>query len=222
MKLRVIILGLVAASVAGAEAANTAVPAVPLVEETGQVPLDCDKRLGAYQFAKQRYEAKVKLGTQTWEDVANYQSTRADWLECVANGQFEVIKGERRARNEIITQLNTLSARQAQLNEEIGVAQEVFADCDKAPIPTDLAATTCGPQTFVHSCSQNAVRRLFSKEHSRPEGPRQHMLRSILQQSLARRVSLLECVVDHLDPVQAVAPSESSARRAPVAKAGRE
>jgi hypothetical protein len=223
MKLRVIMLGLVAASAAGAETANTTLPpSVPLVDETGHVPLDCDKRLGAYQFAKQRYEAKVKIGTQTWEDVANYHSTRADWLECVANGQFEVIKAERRARNEVIKQLNTITARETQLNEEIGMAQEAFAQCDKAPIPTDLAATTCGPQTFVHTCSQNVVRRLFSNENGRPNGPRQHMLRSLVQQSLTRRVSLLECVVDHVDPetVSPSAPPARAAPAAPVAKAG--
>jgi len=119
MKLRVIVLGLVAGSAAAAENASTTVPVIPTVEETGQVPLDCDKRLGAYQFAKQRYEAKVKLGTQTWEDVANYHSTRADWLECVANGQFEAIKAERHARNEVIAQLNTANSRARQLDEEI-------------------------------------------------------------------------------------------------------
>lgn len=218
MKLRVIILGLVAASAAGAEPAKTGVPTIPMVEETGQVPLDCDKRLGAYQFAKQRYEAKVKIGTQTWEDVANYHSTRADWLECVANGQFEVIKGERRARNEIIAQLNAATVRENQLSEEISAAQEVFAQCDKAPIPTDLAATTCGPQTFVNTCSQNAVRRLFARENSRSDGPRQHMLRSILQQSLTRRVGLLQCVVDHMDPGDTASPAEAPAHAAPVAQ----
>jgi hypothetical protein len=212
MKVRVIMLGLVAASAAGAETAKTALPTIPLVDETGQVPLDCDKRLGAYQFAKQRYEAKVKISTQTWEDVANYHSTRADWLECVANGQFEIIKGERRARNEIIARLNAATVRENQLNEEISAARDVFAQCDKAPIPTDLAATTCGPETFVHTCSQDSVRRLFAKENSRTEGPRQHMLRSILQQSLARRVNLLQCVVDHVDPV------ETEAGAAPVAQ----
>lgn len=221
MKLRVIVLGLVAASAAGAETAKTAktaLPTVPLVEESGHVPLDCDKRLGAYQFAKQRYEAKVKIGTQTWEDVANYHSTRADWLECVANGQFEIIKGERRARNEIIVQLNTATVRENQLNEEIGAAQDVFARCDKAPIPTDLAMTTCGPQTFANTCSQNAVRRLFVQENGRTDGPRQHMLRSIVQQSLARRVNLLQCVVDHMDPVETVSPAEAPPPAAPVAQ----
>jgi hypothetical protein len=218
MKLRVIVLGLVAASAAGAETAKTALPTVPLVEETGQVPLDCDKRLGAYQFAKQRYEAKVKIGTQTWEDVANYHSTRADWLECVANGQFEIIKGERRARNEVIAQLNAATVRDNQLNEEISAAQDVFAQCDKAPIPTDLAMTTCGPQTFVNTCSQNTVRRLFTRENSRTDGPRQHMLRSILQQSLARRVGLLQCVVDHTDRVETVSPTDAPAPAVPVAQ----
>lgn len=218
MKLRVIILGLVAASAAAAENVSTSLPVIPAVEESGQVPLDCDKRLGAYQFAKQRYEAKVKLGTQTWEDVANYHSTRADWLECVANGQFEAIKVERHARNEVIAQLNTVNAREGQLNDEIAAAQATFAQCDKAPIPTDLAATTCGPQTFVHTCAQNAVRRLFARENSRTDGPRAHLLRSILQQSLARRVSLLQCVVDHVDPVEMTSPAEAPAAAAPVAQ----
>ncbi|HTV23201.1 MAG TPA: hypothetical protein VMG12_31145 [Polyangiaceae bacterium] len=221
MKLRVIILGLVAASAAAAETASlpTATPPViPTVDESGQVPLDCDKRLGAYQFAKQRYEAKVKMGAQTWEDVANYHSTRADYLECVANGQFEAIKVERHARNEVIALLNASNARESQLNDEIVIAQETFAQCDKAPIPSDLAATTCGPETFVHTCAQNTVRRLFAKENTRGEGPRANLLRSILQQSLSRRVSLLQCVVDHVDPIETTSPSEAPAGAAPVAQ----
>lgn len=191
---------------------------IPRVEETGQVPLDCDKRLGAYQFAKQRYEAKVKIGTQTWEDVANYHSTRADWLECVANGQFEAIRLERRARNEVIDQLNSANTLQAQLNNEIAGALEQFAQCDKAPIPTDLSATTCGPETFVHTCAQSTVKRLFARENSRREGPRAHLLRSILQQSLSRRVSLLQCVVDHVDPVETVTPTPVPVHAASMAR----
>ena len=222
MKLRVIFSGLVAASVAAAETASTTLPAlppvIPTVEETGQVPLDCDKRLGAYQFAKQRYEAKVKISTQTWEDVANYHSTRADYLECVANGQFEAIKLERHARNEVIAQLNARSARETQLNDEIVAAQDTFAQCDKAPIPTDLAMTTCGPQTFVNTCAQNTVRRLFSRENGRKEGPRGHLLRSVLQQSLSRRVQLLQCVVDHMDPIETTSPADERAGAAPVAQ----
>ena len=201
---------------------NTPTPnatlAIAKVEETGQVPLDCDKRLGAYQFAKQRYEAKVKIGVQTWEDVANYHSTRADWLECVANGQFEAIKGERRARNEVIDQFNSANALQVQLNVEIGRAQEQFAQCDRAPIPTDLSATVCGPETFVHTCAQNTVRRLFTKENSRSEGPRSHLLRSIMQQSLSRRVSLLQCVVDHVDPLETASPTPTQVHAAPMAQ----
>lgn len=221
MKLRVMMMGLVAASAAAAETASkppATLPVIPTVEETGQVPLDCDKRLGAYQFAKQRYEAKVKLGSQTWEDVANYHSTRSDYLECVANGQFEAIKIERHARNEVIVQLNAAIARESQLNDEIVVAQETFSQCDKAPIPSDLAATTCGPETFVHTCAQNATRRLFAKENTRSDGPRAHLLRSILQQSLSRRVSLLQCVVDHVDPVETTSPTEAPAGAAPVAQ----
>lgn len=221
-KLRLTILGLLAASLAGAQTAPgaplagapAALPAprvLQRVEETGRVPLDCDKRLGAYQFAKQRHDAKVKMKRQTWEDVANYHSTRADWLECVANGQFEAIKAERRARNELIDELNATHALQRELNDEIVRAQEQFVQCDKSPIPTDLSATTCGPETFVHTCAQHTVKRLFARENGRAEGPRAHLLRSALQQSLARRVSLLQCVVDHIDPAES--PAAPMARK---------
>lgn len=220
MKLRVIIVGLVAvaASSAAAQTAPLGSPMMPKVEETGKVPLDCDKRLGAHQFAKQRYEAKVKIGTQTWEDVANYHSTRADWLECVANGQFEAIKAERRARNEVITSLNALSARENQLDEEIVAAQELFAQCDRAPLPTEAASAACAAQTFASTCSQNTLRRLFAKENGRSDGPRAHMLRSVLGQSLVRRAALLQCVVDQSQPVETVSPAEAATPAAPVAQ----
>jgi hypothetical protein len=196
MKIRCVSLVLVIASGAAAQTAYTPLPTVPAVLETGQVPLDCDKKLGAYQFAKERYEAKVKVTSQTWEDVANYHSTRGDWLECVANGQFEAIKAERHARNELIVQLNAANASANQLNEEIVVAQELFSQCDKSPLPADQALKACGPQTFIQACAVSTVRRLFAKENARSEGPRGHMLRSILQQSLARRVNLLQCMAE--------------------------
>jgi hypothetical protein len=210
MKIRCVSLVLVIASGAAAQTAYTPLPLVPAVEETGQVPLDCDKKLGAYQFAKERYEAKVKITSQTWEDVANYHSTRGDWLECVANGQFEAIKAERHARNELIVQLNAANASANQLNEEIVVAQELFSQCDKSPLPADQALKTCGPQTFIQACAVTTVRRLFAKENARSEGPRGHMLRSILQQSLARRVNLLQCMAERGGALDAAATAESA------------
>lgn len=208
MKIRLVSLGLVIASAAAAQTAYTPLPVVPAVEETGQVPLDCDKKLGAYQFAKERYEAKVKIAAQTWEDVANYHSTRGDWLECVANGQFEAIEGERRARNDLIVRLNAANAAANQLNEEIVAAQELFSQCDKSPLPADQALKSCGPQTFIQACAVSTVRRLFAKENARSEGPRGHMLRSILQQSLARRVNLLQCMAEQGGVQDAPAPLE--------------
>jgi hypothetical protein len=208
MKIRWVSLVLVIASGAAAQTAYTPLPPVRAVVETGQVPLDCDKKLGAYQFAKERYEAKVKISSQTWEDVANYHSTRGDWLECVANGQFEAIKAERHAKNELIVQLNAANASANQLNEEIVVAQELFSQCDKSPLPADQALKTCGPQTFIQACAVSTVRRLFAKENARSEGPRGHMLRSILQQSLARRVNLLQCMAERGGALEAAVPAE--------------
>jgi len=166
------------------------------VEQTGQVPLDCDKQLGAYQFAKGRYEQKVKINTQTWEDVANYHSTRADWFECVVNGQFRAINAERSARNELIGRLNAVSSESAQLDREIVSGQEQFALCDKTPVPADQALIACGPQAFVNECAVGTVKRLFAKENSRSGGPRAHVIRSIMQQSLTRRVGWLSCVAN--------------------------
>ena len=223
MKIRWVSIGLLVASAASAQTAYTPLPVVPAVEETGQVPLDCDKKLGAHQFAKQRYEAKVKINTQTWEDVANYHSTRGDWLECVASGQFAAIVSERRARNELIVRLNAANASSNQLNEEIIAAQELFSQCDKAPLPADQALKTCGPQTFIQACATSTVRRLFAKENGRSEGPRGHMLRSILQQSLARRVTLLQCMAERgaLDAAATAqsepSPAAPTAATAPIA-----
>jgi hypothetical protein len=156
--------------------------------------LDCDKQLGAYQFATGRYEQKVKINTQTWEDVANYHSTRADWFECVANRQFQAVNAERSARNELIAKLEAITTDNAQLEHEIIAAQEQFALCDKTPVPADQALVACGPQTFVNNCAQGVVKRLFARENGRPSGPRGHVIRGILQQSLTRRVSLLQCL----------------------------
>ena len=223
MKLRVMALSLAGASAAIAAAADTPAPGIPLVEENGQVEVDCDKRLGAFQFATERYEAKVKAAMHTWEDVANYHSTRADWLQCVSSGQLDAIKAERRARNALIVQLNTLSATheranealraaQAQVDEEIRTGMELFAACDKAPLPADRALTPCGPQAFIQACAASTVKRLFAKENARSSGPREHVVRSLLQQHLLRRVGLLECVAERS---AAPLPSPSEALPAP-------
>jgi hypothetical protein len=214
MKLRVIILGFGCASIAMAEAPvaplptldsvppasapapSPSLPEIPTVDEAAEVPLDCDKRLGAYQFATQRYEAKVKAAMHTWEDVANYHSTRADWLQCVANGQLEAIKADRRARNELITRLNAANLDDDRLDEAIRGAQELFAQCDKAPLPADQAMKPCGPQSYIQACAAGTVKRLFARENGRSSGPREHMVRSILQQHLMRRVNLLQCVAE--------------------------
>lgn len=207
MKLRVMALCWVGASTAIAAAADTPAPGIPLVEETGQIEVDCDKRLGAFQFASQRYEAKVKAAMHTWEDVANYHSTRADWLQCVSSGQVDAIQAERQARNALIVKLNTLSAAHERVNEEIRAAeeqanreilagQEQFAECDRAPLPAAQALTPCGPQAFIQACAASTVKRLFAKENARSGGPREHVLRSHLQQHLLRRVGLLECVAE--------------------------
>ena len=191
--------------------------AIASVEQTGQVPLDCDKQLGAYQFAKGRYEQKVKVNTQTWEDVANYHSTRADWFECVVSGQFRAINAERAARNELIAKLNAASQASAQLDQEIVSGQEQFALCDKTPVPADQAMLACGPQAFINECSASTVKRLFARENSRSGGPRAHVIRSILQQSLARRVSWLSCVANNTGDTATVpvSPGPPSASAAP-------
>jgi hypothetical protein len=186
------------APVAPAPAAAAAAPApIAPLEQTGQVPLDCDKQLGAYQFAKGRYEQKVKINTQTWEDVANYHSTRADWFECVVGGQYRAINAERSARNELIAKLNAVSQASTQIDQEIVSGQEQFALCDKTPVPADQALIACGPQAFVNECAVGTVKRLFAKENSRSGGPRAHVLRSIMQQALTRRVGWLSCVANH-------------------------
>jgi hypothetical protein len=210
MKVRLVSLVLGVVTAAAAEP-----PSAPIsvVEETGQVPLDCDKKLGAYQFMKARYEQKVKANTHTWEDVANYHSTRGDWLECVSNGQFQAIKTERAARNELIVQLNAARSASAQLDDEIAAAQQLFAQCDKAPLPADQAMRTCGPQAFVEACAASTLKRLFARENFRTEGPRAHMIRSITQQSLVRRVGLLQCLSG--SPPTEVAAAEVPANNPP-------
>jgi len=202
MKVRVIVLGIGCVSIAMAEAPAPPAPVlsprtIPSIDEAAPVPLACDKRLGAYQFAAERYEAKVKTNTHTWEDVANYHLTRADWLQCVAGGQREAIKAERRSRNELITQLNSAHAKDAQIDEAIREARALFEQCDRASLPADQALQACGPQSHVQACATNTVKRLFALENGRSGGPREHVIRSILHQHLLRRVNTLQCVAEH-------------------------
>jgi hypothetical protein len=190
---------------------------VASVEQTGQVPLDCDRQLGAYQFARGRYEQKVKINTQTWEDVANYHSTRADWLECVVSGQFRAISAERGAKSELIAKLNAVSSASSQLDQDIVSGQEQFALCDKTPVPADQALLPCGPQAFINECAVGTVKRLFARENNRNGGPRAHVIRAILQQSLTRRVGWLACVADSTGEASAVpvSPAPPLASAAP-------
>jgi len=226
MKLRVMAVCWVSASVASAASADTPAPGVPLVAETGHVEVDCDKRLGAFQFATQRYEAKVKAAMHTWEDVANYHSTRADWLQCVSSGQLDAIKAERQARNALIVRLNALSAaqervseesraREQQVNDEIRAGLELFAACDKAALPADQALAPCGLQAFIQACATSTVKRLFARENARFGGPREHVLRSLLQQHLLRRVGYLECAAERNTTPVAPLPEALRAPPAP-------
>lgn len=179
------------------------------------MPLDCDRRLGAYQFATGRYEAKVKASLHTWEDVANYHSTRADWLQCVASGQREAIKAERRARNELITQRNAAEQSNGELDEAIRGAYDLFARCDEAPLPADRAMAPCGPQSYIQACAASTVKRLFARENGRSTGPREHVIRSILQQHLLRRVNLLQCVAERGAPAEPLPDELRPPLRAP-------
>jgi len=156
--------------------------------------------------------------------------TRADWLQCVSSGQVDAIKAERQARNALIVQLNGLSAAhervnaenraaEEHVNEEIRAGLELFAACDKAPLPAAQALTPCGPQAFIQACAASTVKRLFAKENARSGGPREHVLRSHLQQHLLRRVGYLECVAQRNTPPAPPLPEALLAPPAPAAAA---
>ncbi|HTV19816.1 MAG TPA: hypothetical protein VMG12_14120 [Polyangiaceae bacterium] len=225
MRVRVIIGVLYAVSAAaGAETPAPAASVGASVDVSGQVPLDCDKPLGAFQFATGRYEQKVKSNTQTWEDVANYHQTRAEWLECVARSRVRALEAERAAHNATLAKLDESNARLAaastegaRLDQEIADGQQQFALCDKTPVPADQALAACGPQAFVNDCSNSTVKRLFTAENGREGGPRGHIIRSIIQQQLARRVSWLQCLANNAATVPSAPSSPVPAPQAPAA-----
>lgn len=168
----------------------------------GRVESHCEEKTGAYNFQVDRLRAKNKAGTQTWEDIANYQTTRGNLFECISNDQKGAIKTERVSANIVIGALNESLDVVYGVNASIDKVQQEFRLCDKLPVPAERAVKTCGAQAFIYECARHVAQRSFVKESAREGGPWGHVLMAVSANAMTRQINLMQCVIDNLAPVE--------------------